>query len=244
MPTRNIITNQLSTQNLKVNVKNLTQGESVRVKVLADLGNGKYQGFVSGVKVSFTSQNPLKTGTSFFAKVSGQNGRIILIPQNQETENFGINNLKLLDGNESLLKLIKQLSLPQDNLSLHLLKQFIQLKLPLENQKINKFYNFAIKYKGKEKRLAEAISILKEKSLELDENQILEFLEIWDNDFENHQEEKKRSGKFPARPADARAQGAAQRRRTGKHDRRRAGAPAPQSGSARQTDCPDGRHGL
>lgn len=191
MATRNIITNQLSTQNLKVNVKNLTQGESVRVKVLADLGNGKYQGFVSGIKVSFTSQNPLKTGTSFFAKVSGQNGRIVLIPQNQETENFGINNLKLLDGNESLLKLINQLTLPQDNLSLHLLKQFIQLKLPLENQKINKFYNFAIKYKGKEKRLAEAISILKEKSLELDENQILEFLEIWDNDFENHQEEKK-----------------------------------------------------
>ncbi|MCR4742781.1 MAG: hypothetical protein K5866_07950 [Treponema sp.] len=191
MTSNNIVTNQLSAPNIQANVKNLSEGESVRVKVISNLGNGKYQGIVSGVRVSFTSQKPLKSGTSFLAKVTGQNGKIILIPQNQTKESANGNNIKILDSNESLLKLINQFSLPQDNLSLHLLKQFIQLKMPLDIQKINKFYNLALKFKGKEKRLAEALALLKEKGLELEENQILEFLEIWENDFENQEEEKK-----------------------------------------------------
>ena len=63
--------------------KVLAEGSSVPVRVTRGLGGGRYEGFVAGVKVSFTSERALKAGDTFSAVVNGRDGKIILTPETQ-----------------------------------------------------------------------------------------------------------------------------------------------------------------
>ena len=63
--------------------KVLTEGSSVPVRVTRALGGGRFEGFVAGVKVNFSSERALKPGDVFTATVSGNGSKIFLTPQKE-----------------------------------------------------------------------------------------------------------------------------------------------------------------
>ena len=75
------ISKATQSSNVKIVPKLLKTGDSALVRVIADRGNGRYEGFVAGVKVAFSSARPLTVGTSFPAKVQVNGNTIILFPK-------------------------------------------------------------------------------------------------------------------------------------------------------------------
>jgi len=167
------------------NVKVLQEGSSVRVVVIADKGNGKYQGSVAGVRVNITSKNPLNVGSSFVANVSSKNGIIQLTPQNNQINNFSAQ-VMVEHGQEQFNQYLSAFGLPQDSLSTSIMYQFKQLGMNFDSEVIRKIYTLAVRFKNKEKIAASLISILKEKGIETAETEIKKMIE--ELDFEQGEE--------------------------------------------------------
>lgn len=161
-------------------VKTLMEGSSTLVRVLSEKGKGHYEGLVGGVKIQFTSKNPLKVGSSFVATVTSENGKILLVPKK---ENSLLSNGKIIASeNKAIISLLNQLGLPQNSISEHLIKQFKQLKIKFDRDSLSKIYNLALKSKTKKEKAVELLSLLKQKNIELNEDNINEFIHIWENE--------------------------------------------------------------
>ncbi len=156
------------------------------VRIIADKGGGKYEGSVAGARVSISSKQPLATGTTFTASITSKNGQILLTPNFGET-NIAQQTFELsVMQNEQLATLLQNLGLNQDDLSYHLLQQMKQLEMKLEPSLLSKIYNLSVKFKGKEKRAAELISILAKKGIDFSEEELLALLnELYSADNEN-----------------------------------------------------------
>lgn len=183
----------VNNSNLRVekNVKLLQEGQNVLVRVVSEKGNNKYQGFVGGVGITFSSKNPLKPGTTFIANVKFNNGKIELIP-NSDGKDFVSSKNVLNNSDVNLTALLQTLGLKSDELSRHILLQFKQLQLPLDSKILKKIYTLAQKTKGKEKQVAELLSILTEKKLNLSEAEFFEILGIWEKGLDSNSEAQKK----------------------------------------------------
>ena len=146
------------------------------VRIIADKGGGRYEGSVAGARVSITSKQPLATGTTFTASISSKNGQILLTP------NLGENNIAQqtfelsVMQNEQLASFIQSFGLPADETSFHLMQQMKQLGMKMDSALLAKIYNLSVKFKGKEKRAAELISILAKKGIDFSEEDLLALL--------------------------------------------------------------------
>jgi len=157
--------------------KVLTEGSSVPVRVTRGLGGGRYEGFVAGVKVSFSSERALKTGDTFSAIVSGRDGKIILTPQSQtgailQNIDFQMNEMT----SNRLASLLQSAGLSSDILSSSIFQMFTQTGLKLDSQMLSRIRSLALRFSGKEKSAAEILVLLAEKGLNADEDEIKELL--------------------------------------------------------------------
>ena len=160
----------------------LSQGDSVFVRVTADKGQGKYEAMLSGAKITLNSKRPLQVGSSFPAKVNINNGKLeIIISLNKE--NLLQTALTSLP-NKEIAGLLSASGIPQNNLSLNLIKQMYQLELKMDSFSLKKFYNLALKFKGKEKSALQLLMILYKKKMEVGEDELMELLSYLDGSFE------------------------------------------------------------
>lgn len=162
----------------------LKDGSQVLVRVIADRGNGRYEGSVAGVRVNLQSSKPLSLGQTFLASISAKDGTVYITPK--ETNLYSqagvqINSMQ----NEHLAAILSQLGLPSDSISEHLFLQFKQLGLRLDGQLMNKIRSLSIKFGGKQKSAAELLSILKQKGIDINSDELLELLHELDLDERN-----------------------------------------------------------
>ena len=174
-----VYTRQLS--RLGIPRQTLREGSQVLVRIIADKGGGKYEGSVAGARVTINSKQPLATGTTFTAAITSKNGQILLTP------NFGENNIAQQSfelsvmQNEQLASFIQSFGLPADETSFHLMQQMKQLGMKMDSALLSKIYNLSVKFKGKEKKAAELLSILVKKGIDFSEEDLLALLQELDS---------------------------------------------------------------
>jgi len=164
-----------------VNRQVLKEGSSVLVRVIADRGGGKYQGSVAGVRVQLNSAKTLQPGQSFVATVGVKNGTIVIVPKDTSLTAAGNGEIALSFNEVSdaqLFSLLESLGLPADSLSSSILKTFKQMGLKMDSALANKIRNLALRFSGKEKSAAEILSLLSQKGLEADEEEIKQLLTL------------------------------------------------------------------
>ncbi len=164
-----------------INRQVLKEGSSVLVRVISDRGNGKYEGSVAGVRVQLNSAKPLTPGTSFAATVSVKNGTIVISPKETGLLSAGAGEISLTFNEVSqaeLASLLESLGLPADNLSSSILKSFKQMGIKMDSTLANKIRSLALRFAGKEKSAAEILSLLAQKGLEADEEEIRQLLTL------------------------------------------------------------------
>ena len=173
-------TNQLSRTSISRHP--LKDGSQVLVRIISDRGSGKYEGSVAGARINLNSRAPLTPGTSFKARISIQNGQLLLFPVNESGE-VAQNAFFTMETvqTEQLAAMLQSLGLNADDLSYHLMQQFKQLGMKMDSALLSKIYNLSVKFKGKEKRAAELISILAKKGIDFSEEDLLALLEELDS---------------------------------------------------------------
>lgn len=157
----------------------LKEGASVLVRVIADRGGGKYEGSVAGVRVQLNSAKALTPGQSFTATLAVKNGSIVITPKDSALAAAASSPIALTFNEISdsqLFSLLEAMGLPADNLSSSILKSFKQMGLKMDSALAGKIRNLALRFSGKEKSAAEILSLLAEKGLEADEDEIKELL--------------------------------------------------------------------
>ncbi len=162
--------------NVKTVPKLLKNGDSALVRVLADKGNGRYEGVVSGVRVSFSSARPLNVGTSFTATVQLNGNTIVLVPKSEgmvQSES-GINTLKF----SQLAGFLQELGLIPDSLSAALVQSAKQMEMKMEPSVFAKIRNLALRLEGKSKLAAELALLLLEKGINADEEELEALLSL------------------------------------------------------------------
>lgn len=159
------------------NVKLLKNGSSVLVRVISNKGNGRYEGSVAGVRISFSAKNPLSVGQSFVATVNQNKGILELIPKLQRQQSSLLN----LVSDGQISKYLSDLGLVPDNLSFHLLKQLKQNKMEFNESVLNRVHKRAMQFSGKEKNASEILLMLYQKGINLSDEELNHLL----NSFEN-----------------------------------------------------------
>lgn len=160
--------------------KVLQEGSSVPVRVTRALGGGRFEGFVAGVKVNFSSERALKPGDVFTATVSGNGSKIFLTPQKEAGLAF--------QSSFNLVNLLNNPELSSDSLAASIVQMFTQTGLKIDSQLINRIKSIALRFGGKQKSAAEILVMLAEKGINAGEEEIKELLaqfsgELpWNND--------------------------------------------------------------
>lgn len=162
------------------NTKVVKDGSTVLVRVNKEIGNGKYEGFVGGVKINFSSKNPLKIGTSFVANITTKDGKILLTPRQSS-----LNSNQTVQKNSFLNSFLENMGVSPDNLAIHLLKQMKVLEMPLDQMNIRKTYSQVAKFKNKEKKVTDLLLLFQDKNIFLTEEEINKLLDFLDGDFED-----------------------------------------------------------
>ena len=164
-----------------VNRQILKEGSSVLVRVIADRGGGKYEGSVAGVRVQLSSSKPLRAGQTFTATIGIKNGSVVVTPKDiagmAGTQGAGEIALQFNEVSQSqLFSLLEALGLPADNLSSSILQSFKQMGLKLDSNLANKIRSLALRFAGKEKSASEILSLLAQKGIEADVEEIKDLL--------------------------------------------------------------------
>jgi len=176
----NLIVQASKTSHINTVPKLMKDGESALVRVLSDKGGGKYEGLVSGVRVSFSSARPLTTGSSFVASVKISGNTIILVPK--ELENLAAN--KMLEGGalvqgmdlNQLAAWLGELGLPADSMSAALLQISKQMEMRLDTSLLSKVRSLALRFGAKGRVAAELAMLLAEKGLSVDEELLADLI--------------------------------------------------------------------
>lgn len=170
-----------------VNRQVLKEGSSVLVRVIGERGGGKYEGSVAGVRVQLSSSKPLHAGDSFVATVAVKNGTVVVTPKEMpEISQISFNFTEV--SQNQLYSLLESLGLPADNLSSSILQSFKQMGLKIDSGLANKIRNLALRFNGKEKTAAEILTLLSQKGIEADEQEIKELLILLSGDTEDRNE--------------------------------------------------------
>lgn len=171
-----------------INNQVLRDGSSVLVRIISQKGDNLYEGSVFGNRVNIKSIRNIQVGSVFTAKINLSDGKIKLIPINQNNiiENeFQIESIKNSELTSifssvqdlDLENLLISMNLIPDNLSLHIVLQMKQLGLKFDSSVIKKIYNYSAKYNNKERKVAELITLLSQKKIDFDKENIDYFIE-------------------------------------------------------------------
>ena len=187
MSTHSVSIQSASLSQIGVNRQVLKEGSSVLVRVIGERGGGKYEGSVAGVRVQLSASKPLHAGDSFVATVAVKNGTVVVIPK--ETPGISQISFNFTEVSQNqLYSLLESLGLPADNLSSSILQSFKQMGLKMDSGLANKIRNLALRFSGKEKTAAEILSLLSQKGIEADEQEVKELLMLLSGDTEDRNE--------------------------------------------------------
>lgn len=187
MSTHSVSIQSARLSQIGVNRQVLKEGSSVIVRVIGERGGGKYEGSVAGVRVQLSASKPLHAGDSFVATVAVKNGTVVVIPK--ETPGISQISFNFTEVSQNqLYSLLESLGLPADNLSSSILQSFKQMGLKMDSGLANKIRNLALRFSGKEKTAAEILSLLSQKGIEADEQEIKELLMLLSGDKEDRNE--------------------------------------------------------
>lgn len=176
----------------------LREGNTVLVRIIADKGNGQYEGSVAGNRVTINSSKAYAPGSTFLATISMKDGRPFLSnieskDVNQIFQKFNVTSFVNVQGNAlatvadpSLAAYLNSLGLAADNLSYHLLQQMKSLGLKFDSFYMNRVYKMAARFSGKEKSAASLILLLKQKGIDASFEDIEALLNNLDEDSENN----------------------------------------------------------
>lgn len=201
--------NNIKAQNVN---KVLQNGSQVLVRIAEQIGNNKYLGYVSGVKVNIYSNLTYSKGDIFKANIFVKDG--VLTLQTKQAQNLTVESKALLQNltqvsenqinqnqiSTELFSYLQNIGMVPDNLSKMILQQMKNLGLKYDSILMNQIYKEAKKYKGKEKLALELIMNLIQKGVSFDSDEIqtvLDSLENNQNDNQNdNQTEKKDNQNF------------------------------------------------
>lgn len=167
-----------------INQQILNEGSSVLVRVIADKGNGRYEGSVAGIRVNLNSGKPLVVGSSFVASISTKDGVVYITPKNTEIaigKEIEIN----IAQNSQIAGFLESLGISSDSLYINLFQQMKQLEMKLDTQLMYRLHNLSLRFKGKEKRASELLTALVKKNMSLNEKdllQLLDYLSFYENE--------------------------------------------------------------
>ena len=187
MSTHSVSIQSARLSQIGVNRQVLKEGSSVLVRVIGERSGGKYEGSVAGVRVHLSSSKPLRAGDSFVATVAVKNGTVVVTPKEMPGISQISFNFTEVSQNQ-LYSLLESLGLPADNLSSSILQSFKQMGLKMDSGLANKIRNLALRFSGKEKTAAEILSLLSQKGIEADEQEIKELLMLLSGDKEDRSE--------------------------------------------------------
>ena len=184
-----VIVNTGQLSRLGLAPKGIHDGSQVLVRIISDKGGGKYEGSVAGARITINSRTPMTPGTSFKATITTQNGQVLLFPLSENGELVQNAQFTILAAqNEQLASLLQSLGLNSDELSYHLMQQLKQLGMKMDSGLLSKIYNLSVKFKGKEKRASELISILLKKGIDFSEEELLALLNELDGENQSSKE--------------------------------------------------------
>lgn len=187
MSTHSVSIQSARLSQIGVNRQVLKEGSSVLVRVIGERGGGKYEGSVAGVRVQLSASKTLHAGDSFVATVAVKNGTVVVIPK--ETPGISQISFNFTEVSQNqLYSLLESLGLPADNLSSSILQSFKQMGLKMDSGLANKIRNLALRFNGKEKTAAEILTLLSQKGIEADEQEIKELLMLLSGDTEDRNE--------------------------------------------------------
>ena len=161
----------------------LREGSVVSVKVLKNLGGGKFTVFAGGNRFNVTSAGSLKPGDVFTAQVSiSSDGTVILRIRPDSFSQAGSG------GVNELASLLEKMGLFPDDVNLKLVSFLQQSGVKIDRILIARARTLAKLFPGKEKLASEAAALLLEKGIEPDEELVAEFiLSCGEDDGKKHQ---------------------------------------------------------
>lgn len=159
----------------------LKEGNSVLVRILKQTAPNSYIAAFGGGRFPIKSNIPLRAGSRFMAKISFQNGNLVLSKVKESIQNDSFqSNQKIVQQFTTLSpevsNLLMSLGLPSDNVSKVLLQTMIMAGVKINISKMNKARNIALKFKGNEAEASEAALILMDKGIEPTEENIQDVL--------------------------------------------------------------------
>lgn len=177
-------------QNASSNERRLGEGDSVYVKVIKNLGSGKYIASLEGKIFSITSEISLSEGESFLSKIKIENNKILLVQQLEngifKTALENANGIFDQNGkitNPEIIKYFEKLGLFPDFVNYSLFQTLKSLGLNFSLQFFSKARQIASKFKGKEAEAAKIAMILIQKGIEPSEENVRSILFDSESDF-------------------------------------------------------------
>ena len=151
----------------------LKEGSSVFVKIIADKGNGVYEGSVAGHRVHINSSKGLEVGSSFVASISSKNGTIYITPKDNVSTSFNNQYIQIntVEGN-TLATLLSNLGVHVNQLSGNILKMMMMNDMKIDSELLRNIFIKASKMKGKEKLSGEILILIKNKGIEATQEEI------------------------------------------------------------------------
>ncbi len=160
-----------------LSARTFSEGGTVFVRVLKNLGGGNYAVSIAGKKMTVKSDVPLAEKSSITAKIKTDGQKIILLRQPAAADSGGIQTFSVPAAADAPLTgaaaaYLKKLGLLPDALSAFLLSRMQELALPFDAAFAKHTYALAKKFTGKEKAAAEIALALKQKGLPADEDAV------------------------------------------------------------------------
>ena len=184
-------------------VKSLKNGSQVLVRVIADRGNGRFEGSVAGVRVNLTSSRALKPGETCGATINAKDGTIFVTPKEQPGLEMPKELVQMtVAQNRQLESFLQAIGLPADCISERLLQVMKQLEMKLNPALLLRLHNLSVKFKEKSVAASEILMLLAKKGLNASEEEILTLLAELDGDFSDTEKNQNSGGKANQKKSD------------------------------------------
>lgn len=176
------------------NISNQAHGEKVLkdnttalVRILKDLGEGRYLASVGGNRMNVHSQKPLFCGQTFRTTLNIKDGKLLLDPMQQEAEEIA--QLPTKEG--SAISFLEKNGFAAEGVNLKVIEFLMQSGVKINKEKISRNSRAASMFPGKEEEAAEIASMLEEKGIEPTRENILSFMMQCENSTEAEPHEEK-----------------------------------------------------
>lgn len=150
----------------------IKEGDTAFIRILKDLGEGRYLASIGGNRMSVQSQKPLSCGQTFRATISFKDGKLVLDPSQFKTEE----KTPLPSKENSAISFLQKNGFATEGVNLKIIEFLMQSGVSINKKKISRALKAAADFPGKEEEAAETGALLEEKGIEPVKENILRFM--------------------------------------------------------------------